>query len=134
MFDRGDPAQIHDETFECLDVASLAYSKCNWLSKLGTASSTELLVSVKNNELPPRTHRKGSKGPLEASLERQLPGPGTAASARTSIETQFDVLIDGSTSIIRLQMLVASQAKGVIQKTRRRHRGAPLLCFCLQRR
>jgi hypothetical protein len=53
MFDRSDPAQIHDETLENLDVAPFAYCKCNWLSKFGTASSTELLVPVKYNELPP---------------------------------------------------------------------------------
>jgi hypothetical protein len=134
VLDGSDPAQIHDETFEYLDVAPLAFSKCNWLPQLGTASLTELLVSVKNNELLPRTYWKRSKGPLEPPLKRQLMGLGTAASASASIKTQLDVVINSSSSIVRPQMLIVSQTKGVIQKARRRHRGSPLLCFCLQRR
>jgi hypothetical protein len=134
MFDGSDPAQIHDEPFECLDVTLLAYCECNWLSKLQTASLTELLMSVKNNELLPGTYWERSKGPLETPLERQLMGLGATASACALIKTQLDVVINSPTSIVRPQMLVASQAKGVIQKARRRHRGSPLLCFCLQRR
>jgi hypothetical protein len=134
VLDGSDPAQIHDEPFECFDVALLAFSKCNWLPKLRTASSTELLMSVKNNELLPRPYWKRSKSPLESPLKRQLMGLGTTASASASIKTHFDVVINSATSIVRPQMLIASQAKGVIQKARRRHRGSPLLCFCLQRR
>jgi len=128
VFDRSDLAQINDVALETLEISTTTVGKQNRLPELHAASTAHLFVTVKHDQLPPRSNWKRCERPLEPTIENKLAGVRTTALTSPFIIRQLDMVDDCSFFVLSRQVPVASKTKCVIQKACRRHRGPSFVC------
>jgi hypothetical protein len=132
VLDRRNPAQITYEAFEGSNVTRLSLCKTNWFPKFLLATPTFLLMTMQHDELTFPAYRKPSKCALETTLQGQLVSTSATSSTSTLVISQLNVVISRASAVLRSKMLVATNPKHVIHKTRRRHCGSPLLCIAIK--
>jgi hypothetical protein len=123
MFDRSNPAQVDDEAFEAPEIPSATLRKQDRLSEFRAATSAGLLMTVKHDQLPPRSDWQCLERSLKPAIEYELTGGGTTPFASSLVVRHLHVVDQGSSLVSRRQMSIASKTKTVVQKARRRHRG-----------
>jgi hypothetical protein len=125
MFDRGDPAQLNDESIEGLDSPSFPFGEVNGFLQITATPSTLLEMAMKNDELLSSSHRQRMEFPCECTVHDQMNPSGTTMSAPPCLSLLSDMVVDSATPILGPLKPVARQCQSVVQITRRRHGQSP---------
>jgi hypothetical protein len=129
VFNRGDTAQVNDITIKGLDASSLAFGKVDGLSQGPTTLTAILKMTAQHYKLRPSAYRQRSKTALKSPLHDQFIPASPTSGTGALIPFPVHVIVNGPTTILGAQVLVAHQTQSMIKIACRRHGRSPSLLF-----